>query len=150
MGRKARRRQKKNNNPNHKNKSTTGPSQSPSSAMPAASPSPSPSANLREVKRMDSPPLGDATPTPKSQKKSPPAADSDARAIALLEEAADVNKDPLTWPPFFDRGIGPIRFPYDNGGVPLLMLLVYMVFLGFVFNYIANNLVPDYLNFFSK
>jgi hypothetical protein len=141
MGRKARRRQKKNNSPNHKNKSTLGASPS-STAKPAVS--------NREVKRMDNPPVGDPSPTPKPQQKSPPSPDSDARAIALLEEAADVHKDSLTWPPFFDRGIGPIRFPYDNGGVPLLMLIVYMVFLGFTFNYIAQNLVPDYLNFFSK
>ncbi|MDF1664281.1 MAG: hypothetical protein P1V97_21115 [Planctomycetota bacterium] len=53
-----------------------------------------------------------------------------------------------TWPPLQDRGQNPVRLPYDHGGIPLLLLLFYMTFLGFSMTYMANWLAPDFLNYF--
>jgi hypothetical protein len=52
------------------------------------------------------------------------------------------------WPALKDIADNPVRLPYDSGGIPLPLLILYMVFLTFGLSYMANWLVPDLLTYF--
>ena len=47
------------------------------------------------------------------------------------------------WPSLRDQGLLPVRLPYDHGAVPLLMTLVYAMFLAFLCYYGSQWLLPQ-------
>lgn len=128
MGRRRNKKKKKNSQRNAASQNVTTP----------ASPASKPATNDAEVKE---------SPEPAAVAAAPATATASASGNSPVTPVAP-DAPWETWPALQDRGQNPVRLPYDHGGIPLLLLLFYMTFLGFAMTYMANWLVPDLLNYF--
>lgn len=106
----------------------------------AARPPQTPPANKEASPAAGARPAADPAPAPSSS--------TPQRAPRV--QVLDLRSEDGPYPELLDKDVqDPLNFPYDKGGVPLVLLLLYLAFLGLAGVYMTGNLFPDYLRYFG-